>query len=315
MKILQNKFIINHKNSRNNSNYKNNCKLSVIFYITTNTATSAVVTAAIMIFMHAIVSVNTTKTGGHIRPDTEITKTIAETWTKTWFDLSKNPVIAQQSTKTQTLPTTSSSSQSAVATAASAFSTLNSFHMSHQAAATIRQPKAINAKTSATAITTTNTSLGDCKSLTGAWGDVDPNIFYICDTQTKKPLQLRCPEGKGFFLGLGYSGCIPFDQWPACISSGHLEQVVVCDSKHMQQPWECMNPNKFYVCLKESIEPTILNCETGKGFVHAIVTTTTTNAGSGTRESGTTGTSTTSEIVGCANWEKWRNYMQCNDYY
>ncbi|XP_065362457.1 uncharacterized protein LOC135955949 [Calliphora vicina] len=176
----------------------------------------------------------------------------------------------------------------------------------------MRAPKARMAKTSATA----TTSLGDCKSLTGAWGDVDPNIFYICDTQTKKPLQLRCPEGKGFFLGLGYSGCIPYDQWPACLTSGHLEQVAVCDSEHMQQPWECMNPNKFYVCLKETIEPAILNCEPGRGFVHAIVTTSAgSGGGSGTREVNGGGVGTTSEIVGCANWEKWRNYMHCNEYY
>ena len=85
------------------------------------------------------------------------------------------------------------------------------------------------------------------------------------------------------------------------------------------------NPNKFYVCLRETIEPTILNCELGKGFVHAIVTTSTANGGgsvgvgngingSVSREGGN-GIGVTSEIVGCANWEKWRNYMQCNDYY
>ncbi|KAM7359461.1 uncharacterized protein ACRADG_012852 [Cochliomyia hominivorax] len=293
--------------------------------------TAATVTAAIMIFMNTIVSVNTTETGGHIQPDTEIatrTPTAAaseiaiaatltqrttntNTWLKTLFDLSKNPIITQKSpkilTKTQT-PSSPSSLSSA--------SSLSSETLTQRKSRTASS--VIAAETSALAATT----LDDCKSLTGAWGDADPNVFYICDTQTKKPLQLRCPEGRGFFLGIGYSGCIPFEQWPACISREHLEQVVICDSEHMQQPWESTNPNKFYVCLKETIEPTILNCEPGKGFVHAIVATSAGNGGggaaSGSREGGNGNgaiVGATSEIVGCANWDKWRNYMHCNDYY
>lgn len=302
----------------------------MIFYMTTRT-TTLTVTAAIMIFMQAIVSVNTTETvGHHIRPDTEITTATAtaretemktSTWTKTLYDLSKNPVIAQQSPKILTITQTPSPTPP---TSAKLYSMLKSSHIpaSMGTVRTIiqRKPRAastvIAAKTSATDTTTQDV----CKSLTGAWGDVDPNIFYICDTKTKKPLQLRCPEGRGFFLGLGYSGCIPYEQWPACVSRGHFEQVIVCDSEHMQQPWESMNPNKFYVCLKETIEPTILNCEPGKGFVHAIVTTTSNGSVGGSAANvssrdGSNGVGVTSEIVGCANWEKWRNYMQCNDYY
>lgn len=155
----------------------------------------------------------------------------------------------------------------------------------------------------------TSHNIDKCKSLTATWGDVDPNIFYLCDMQTKQPLSIRCPEGKGYFNGLGYSGCIPYDQWPACVAMSLHNQVHICDSDHMQQPWEAVNPNKFYICLQETTEPTLLNCGPGKGFVHATASLT---GGNGT---GATTTAGAGAIVGCANWEKWRSYMKCTEYY
>ncbi|XP_075149023.1 uncharacterized protein LOC142222658 [Haematobia irritans] len=166
---------------------------------------------------------------------------------------------------------------------------------------------------SANPSSSSSSSTSNCKSSTGTWGDVDPNIYYLCDMQTKQPLALRCPEGRGYFNGLGYSGCIPFEDWPACVAPRPLEQVHICDSEHMQQPWETMNPNKFYICLQETTEPMLLNCGQGKGFLHVHV------SGNGPKATGNASTGADgvgdSEIVGCANWEKWRSYMQCTDYY
>ena len=128
------------------------------------------------------------------------------------------------------------------------------------------------------------------------WGDVDPNIFYICDAQTQTPLQLRCPEGRGFFNGLGYKGCIPFEQWPACLKEPQSPHY--CDGEHMTEPWETINPNKFFLCLREMTPPALVNCELGKGFVNMVVDST-----------------TGAKIVGCARWQQWREYMNCTQYY
>lgn len=291
----------------------------MIFHTTTRTAA---VTAAIMIFMQAIVSVNTTQNVA-IQPETDIST--ART-TTTQFDLNKNLIIVQQQQQQQLYQSTKTKSQQTPLQTSMppTLLSLNPFHLSHTKTETMAQPSPTlpklrmtrSAATASMAMRSTSdsgsgssdgVSGSECKSLS-PWGDVDPNIFYICDTQTKKPLQLRCPEGRSFFLGLGFSGCIPYEQWPACIPNGHHEQVELCDSEHMQQPWETVNPNKFYVCLRESIEPAILNCEPGKGFVHAIVTVSGSSA-NGKLDGGS------SEIVGCANFEKWRSYMQCNDYY
>uniref|UniRef100_A0A1I8PP44 Chitin-binding type-2 domain-containing protein n=1 Tax=Stomoxys calcitrans TaxID=35570 RepID=A0A1I8PP44_STOCA len=198
----------------------------------------------------------------------------------------RNPIIAQQSSKTSApqKPTASVTSTSMPANSAS-----NGSHTS-------------------TPNLTPAQAMGSCKSSTGTWGDVDPNIFYLCDMQTKQPLTMRCPEGRGYFNGLGYSGCIPFEEWPACVALSAHEQVHICDSEHMQQPWETMNPNKFYICLQETTEPMLLNCGQGKGFLHVRIS----SAPGSSREEPNDGDS---EIVGCANWEKWRSYMQCTDYY
>ncbi|XP_018791278.1 PREDICTED: uncharacterized protein LOC108970394 [Bactrocera latifrons] len=152
------------------------------------------------------------------------------------------------------------------------------------------------------------------------WGDVDPNIFYICDETSNATRQMRCPAGRGFFRGRGYSGCIPYADWPACLDSPSLPEsqnsgssgsqrsnatVEICkDELHLQQTWAAVNPNKFYICQSEHSEPLLLNCEAGKGYVSAWT-------GEGGGVHGGEGT----HIAGCAAWEKWRMYMHCTDFY
>ncbi|XP_037943780.1 uncharacterized protein LOC119685335 [Teleopsis dalmanni] len=134
-----------------------------------------------------------------------------------------------------------------------------------------------------------------CKHPTGMWGDVNPNIYYICDALTNTAIQMRCPEGRGFFNGFGYYGCIPFEQWPACISA--VTYVEACDKDHMSEPWNTVNPNEFYMCLADKQKPLLLNCEPGRGFVNAAM------------EAGD------NKVLGCATWEKWREYMRCLNFY
>lgn len=151
------------------------------------------------------------------------------------------------------------------------------------------------------------------------WGDVDPNIFYICDEATNATRQMRCPTGRGFFRGRGYSGCIPYADWPACLDPHSLPEsqnsssgdernnatVELCkDEMQLQQTWAAVDPNKFYMCQSEQSAPLLLNCEAGKGYVSAWT-------GSGGGVHGGEGT----HIVGCAAWEKWRMYMHCMDFY
>lgn len=159
-----------------------------------------------------------------------------------------------------------------------------------------------------------------CNSATQVrmWGDVDPNIFYICDEMTNATRQMRCPAGRGFFRGRGYSGCIPYAEWPACLdsrihslkssSSGSQSSnatAKLCkDEMHLQQTWAAVDPNKFYMCQSEDSAPLLLNCEVGKGYV---------SAWAGERGGVHSGEST--HIVGCAAWQKWRKYMHCTDFY
>ncbi|XP_053952115.1 uncharacterized protein LOC128859273 [Anastrepha ludens] len=148
-----------------------------------------------------------------------------------------------------------------------------------------------------------------CNSSTHShmWGDVDPNIFYICDEVSSTARKLRCPMGRGFFKGHGYYGCIPYNEWPACIdnstrsdAAGSNATAQVCsDEEYLQQTWTAVDPNKFYICQEENNAPQLMNCEPGKGYV-----STWTNGGHDSIH-----------IVGCAAWEKWRMYMHCEGFY
>ncbi|XP_030371644.1 uncharacterized protein LOC115625635 [Scaptodrosophila lebanonensis] len=152
----------------------------------------------------------------------------------------------------------------------------------------------------------------ECKHPTDMWGDPNPNIFYVCNAADQTPLQLHCPEGRGFFDGLGFKGCLPYAHWPACRPTAAQAAALLevgCDSPnrspsssadndgvddddaHLQQPWATLDPNKFYMCPGIAATPLLLNCAGGKGFVQ------------------------TSDIVGCADWLLWRQHMQCEKYY
>ncbi|BFF92090.1 uncharacterized protein DMAD_10223 [Drosophila madeirensis] len=143
-----------------------------------------------------------------------------------------------------------------------------------------------------------------CKHATDMWGDPNPNLFYVCSEDGQQPLQLQCPQGRGFFNGLGYLGCLPFDHWPACqlatdatatatATTTAAATAAACDSDsaHFTQPWPATDPNQFYMCPATAATPLLLNCAPGKGFV------------------------ATSDAVGCADWTVWRREMQCEDYY
>ncbi|KAH8381503.1 hypothetical protein KR093_006867 [Drosophila rubida] len=137
-----------------------------------------------------------------------------------------------------------------------------------------------------------------CKHATNMWGDPNPNIFYVCTAADQTPLQLHCPQGRGFFNGLGHRGCLPFDQWPACRSlnpTPPLSPAVDCDgsktAKTIHQPWATLDPNQFYMCPGVNATPLLLSCAPGKGFVQ------------------------TSQSVGCADWPHWRRQMQCESYF
>lgn len=310
MKIKQ-KSRVNHKYNRPHRILPRRDVDRRIFYAIT----------AIMIFMNPRISVNASMavlpaSASPTSPLTEL-PTREQTWTLWPEDGIKmpNPIIAQQSSKTsapqkpKALVSSNNYSSSTITTSFLAMENINIETQAVNAADFKPKPLSINSNrhslSNSLPTTTLNQNQGNCKSLTSTWGDVDPNIYYLCDMQTLQPVPLRCPEGRGYFHGLGYMGCIPFEEWPACLPPGAHEQVHVCDSEHMQQPWETMNPNKFYICLQEAIEPMLLNCGQGKGFLHVHI------SGVG----GTDDTGADSEIVGCANWEKWRSYMQCTDYY
>ncbi|XP_073820157.1 uncharacterized protein [Musca autumnalis] len=268
--------------------------------------------AVIMIFMNAAVSVKTSAAAAVVAVGVHEEPGLVDGATTMLQILdnntNQNPIIAQQSAKTsapQYQPETSilsyknHSDTDIVATITTSFTMPKTNSITHSVTDSSRS----NIEPLGQGNTASN-----CKSLTGTWGDVDPNIYYLCDMETKQAIQLPCPDGRGYFNGLGYSGCIPYEQWPACVTQQAMEQVHICDSDHMQQPWETMNPNKFYICLQEAVEPMLLNCGQGKGFVHVRV------SGSG-RDNVGPDADGDSEIVGCANWEKWRSYMQCTDYY
>uniref|UniRef100_A0A1I8NL80 Chitin-binding type-2 domain-containing protein n=1 Tax=Musca domestica TaxID=7370 RepID=A0A1I8NL80_MUSDO len=284
----------------------------------------------IMIFMNAVVSVNTSAvpTPAMVKEEPWRFGVAATTTMLATLDNNtrRNPIIAEQSSKTSApqkqQPVTSIFShkdhggKDVVATTISAATTgssgtTTSFTMSLQKTNNITHPAIDIDGTSSSAVQPlSQAEVGNCKSLTSTWGDVDPNIYYLCDMERKQPIRLHCPDGRGYFNGLGYAGCIPYEQWPACVAQQAREQVHTCDSDHMQQPWEAMNPNKFYICLQEAMEPMLLNCGQGKGFVHVHVS-------GGRRDDDDYAAPDVGdgEIVGCANWEKWRRYMQCTDYY
>ncbi|XP_017079647.1 uncharacterized protein LOC108113566 [Drosophila eugracilis] len=145
------------------------------------------------------------------------------------------------------------------------------------------------------AFTSDTTTNATCRHATDMWGDPDPNIFYVC-SDVGQPLQLECPPGRGFFSGLGYLGCVPYAQWPACRPSE--EQVTTqlsagCDrdTATVPSPWASPDPNQFYLCPGINATPLLLNCATGKGFVAS------------------------SEVVGCTDWTQWRRQMQCEAFY
>ncbi|XP_002023786.2 uncharacterized protein LOC6598752 [Drosophila persimilis] len=152
----------------------------------------------------------------------------------------------------------------------------------------------------------THTMNATCKHATDMWGDPNPNLFYICSADGQQPLQLQCPQGRGFFNGLGFLGCLPYDHWPACQMATAADAAVPLatatatatatagcdsDSEHFTQPWPAPDPNQFYMCPAAAATPLLLNCAPGKGFV------------------------ATSDAVGCADWSVWRRQMQCEDYY
>lgn len=146
-----------------------------------------------------------------------------------------------------------------------------------------------------------------CKHATNMWGDPNPNIFYVCSAADQQPLQLQCPQGHGFFNGLGHLGCLPYERWPACrltAEQASAQLAAGCDSsspdegdgnndeaKTKDQPWATADPNRFYMCPGVSAAPLLLSCASGKGFVQTAL------------------------MVGCADWPQWRRQMQCEDYF
>ncbi|XP_034486941.1 uncharacterized protein LOC117791330 [Drosophila innubila] len=145
-----------------------------------------------------------------------------------------------------------------------------------------------------------------CKHATNMWGDPNPNIFYVCNVADQMPLQLQCPQGRGFFNGHGHLGCLPYDQWPACrltAEQASAQLVAGCDgqqqqqqqqqqqAKTMHQPWATMDPNQFYMCPGVNATPLLLSCAPGKGFVQ------------------------TAQTSGCADWPQWRRQMQCEGFF
>ncbi|KAH8417774.1 hypothetical protein KR222_005748, partial [Zaprionus bogoriensis] len=135
-----------------------------------------------------------------------------------------------------------------------------------------------------------------CKHATDMWGDPNPNIFYVCSAADQMPLQLQCPQGRGFFNGLGHLGCLPYDQWPACrpaTEQASAQLAAGCDNgaKTKEQPWAAADPNRFYMCPGANATPLLLSCASGKGFVQSPLT------------------------VGCADWSLWRRHMQCEEYF
>ncbi|XP_023036149.1 uncharacterized protein LOC6650598 [Drosophila willistoni] len=137
-----------------------------------------------------------------------------------------------------------------------------------------------------------------CKHATDMWGDPNPNIFYVCAVVDEKqtPLQLHCPQGRGFFNGLGYLGCLPYDHWPACrptVEQTNVQLAAGCDNQSQAetQPWPTQDPNQFYMCPGIAAVPLLLSCAPGKGFVATMAT------------------------VGCADWSVWRRQMQCEEFY
>ncbi|EDW16580.2 uncharacterized protein LOC6575101 [Drosophila mojavensis] len=133
-----------------------------------------------------------------------------------------------------------------------------------------------------------------CKHATNMWGDPNPNIFYVCSVADQMPLQLHCPQGRGFFNGHGHLGCLPYDQWPACRPT--VEPASSCNGNgsaaHAKdQPWATLDPNRFYMCPGVNAAPLLLDCTSGKGFVQ------------------------TAKTRGCADWSHWRREMQCEAYY
>ncbi|XP_030573815.1 uncharacterized protein LOC115772022 [Drosophila novamexicana] len=133
-----------------------------------------------------------------------------------------------------------------------------------------------------------------CKHATNMWGDPNPNIFYVCSVADQMPLQLHCPQGRGYFNGHGHLGCLPYDQWPACRPTMELvaaQLAAGCNSSESNakdQPWATLDPNQFYMCPGVNSAPLLLSCAPGKGFV---------------------------QTVGCADWSLWRRQMQCEAYY
>ncbi|CAD6994208.1 unnamed protein product [Ceratitis capitata] len=153
------------------------------------------------------------------------------------------------------------------------------------------------------------------------WGDVNPNIYYICDESSNATRQLHCLAGRGFFNGRGHYGCLPYEKWPACLDangssnsrsnkSSNASTADLCtDVGYLHETWPAVDPNKFHMCQQANTTPLLLNCESGKGYVSAWLGGAREAAGKG--HGGHEGT----HIVGCATWEKWRMYMHCEDYY
>ncbi|XP_023174691.1 uncharacterized protein LOC111602023 [Drosophila hydei] len=131
-----------------------------------------------------------------------------------------------------------------------------------------------------------------CKHATNMWGDPNPNIFYVCSVADQMPLQLHCPQGRGFFNGHGHLGCLPYDHWPACRPTVELTSSCNSSTVHAKdQPWAALDPNQFYMCPGVKATPLLLDCTSGKGFVQ------------------------TAKTRGCAEWSHWRREMQCEAYY
>ncbi|EDV90631.1 GH14237 [Drosophila grimshawi] len=126
-----------------------------------------------------------------------------------------------------------------------------------------------------------------CKHATNMWGDPNPNIFYVCNTLDQRPLQLHCPQGRGFFNGLGHLGCLPYDQWPAC--RPNATQLTRSCSREVEHPWASIDPNQFYMCPGADANPILLNCAAGRAFIQS---------------------------VGCsADWSHWRRHMHCESFF
>ncbi|XP_055851788.1 uncharacterized protein LOC129916052 [Episyrphus balteatus] len=116
--------------------------------------------------------------------------------------------------------------------------------------------------------------------------NVDINYFSFCDVTTGRQSVEKCDEGLGFLVNSTVSGCVPFEKWPEpCIAQ--VPAVPKCVGNNVNRPSSATNPNKYYLCPREGLNPILMTCPEGKGFVNVPGT------------------------IGCAEYSKWRAIKNC----